>query len=166
MENIILVDENDMEIGYGEKQQVHIDGKLHRAFSIYIFNSKNELLLQKRDSSKYHSPSLWTNTCCSHPRVKEDMNHAIHRRLKEEMGFDCELSKVTEFIYKIKFDNELTEHEYLHIYKGDFDGLPIPNTKEVEDYKWMSIEDIKYDIKKNSDNYTYWFKYTMEKLYK
>ena len=165
MENIILVDKNDVVIGSGEKLQVHKDGKLHRAFSIYVFNSKGEMLLQKRHRNKYHSGGLWANTCCSHPRVGESVDKAIHRRLKEEMGFDCELTKKTEFIYKVKLDHGLTEHEYLHVYVGHFDGTPTLNPNEVEDFRWMNLDDIKNDIAIHGDNYAYWFKVTIDKLF-
>ena len=134
MERIILVDNNDVIIGYEEKQEVHVKGLLHRAFSIYIFNSNNELLIQKRHSLKYHSGGLWSNTCCSHPRENEDINIAIHRRLEEEMGISCKLEKVDEFIYKVEFENGLIENEYLHVYKGLYDSNPIINEEEVEDY--------------------------------
>jgi len=165
MENIILVDENDVAIGSGEKLQVHKDGKLHRAFSIYVFNSKGELLLQKRNINKYHSGGLWANTCCSHPRVGESLDHAVHRRLQEEMGFDCELTEKTEFIYNVKVDNGLTEHEYLHVYVGHFDGTPIANPDEAEDFKWMNLDDIKNDIMINADIYSHWIKITINKLF-
>ncbi|MDR1970098.1 MAG: isopentenyl-diphosphate Delta-isomerase [Candidatus Nomurabacteria bacterium] len=167
MEEIILVDEKDKQMGSGEKLQVHKDGKLHRAFSIYVFNSRGELLVQKRHPLKYHSGNLWANTCCSHPRVGESLDHAVHRRLKEEMGFDCELAEKTEFIYEVKFENGLSEHEYLHVYIGQFDGDPIPNKDEVVDYKWISLEDLEKDIAKNEDVYAYWLKVTMmDKIFK
>ncbi|MDD2907505.1 MAG: isopentenyl-diphosphate Delta-isomerase [Candidatus Gracilibacteria bacterium] len=156
-ENIIIVDEFDREIGVGEKMEVHEKALLHRAFSILVFNSKGELMLQQRDMQKYHSGGLWTNTCCSHPRDGEDLEHAIHRRLQEEMGFDTELTKKTELIYKAELDNELTEHEYLHVYKGFFDLEPNLNPDEAMDYKWISPNDLKIDIEKNPDAYTKWF---------
>ncbi len=166
MEEIILVDSNDNIVGYKDKQDTHMSGDLHRAFSIYIFNSNNELLIQKRNSSKYHSGGLWSNTCCSHPRKNEDLNIAIYRRLGEEMGIKCELNKVDEFIYKVELENGLIENEYLHVYRGIYDGNPIINKEEVEDYKWININDLKEDIKLNSDKYTYWLKYTLNKVFK
>lgn len=163
-EKIILVDKNDNKIGIGEKLQTHKEGKLHRGFSILIFNSKNELLIQKRAKIKYHSPGLWTNTCCSHPRKGKNLREEVKKRLKEEMGFECKLKKIFTFIYKVKFKNGLTEHEYDHVFIGKFDGKPNPNPKEVDDYKWISIEKIQKDIKKDPTKYTYWFKIIIEKF--
>lgn len=160
-EQIILVDKNDEQIGTGEKLDVHKKGLLHRAFSIYIFNTENKLMLQKRTSDKYHCGGLWTNTTCSHPRMGEKMEDAIHRRLQEEMGFDTELEKVTEFIYKVPFDNGLTEHEYLHVYFGRYNQPPDPNPKEAEDWKWITISDLEKAIETEKDSYTYWMKKTL-----
>ena len=164
-EEIILVDKNDREIGTGEKMKVHQDGKLHRAFSIFIFNSKNEMLLQKRSKAKYHCGGLWTNTCCSHPRKGELLEEATHRILREEMGFDCELKEVGDFIYKAKFNNGLTEHEYDHVFTGKFDGAPNLNPEEADDYKWIDLEKLKNEIKKNSNDFTVWFKIALEKVF-
>lgn len=164
-EKIILVDENDREIGTCEKQKTHELALLHRAFSISIFNDKDELLLQQRAFSKYHSGGLWSNTCCSHPRENETLEQAIHRRLKEEMGFDCDLIKMKEFIYKVELDHGLTEHEYLHVYKGIYNGNVEINKDEVEDYKWESLDKVKEEIKDNKDKYTYWFKETINKIF-
>lgn len=163
-DEIILVDENDCEIGVEEKMCAHEKGLLHRAFSILVFNSENEILLQQRAKSKYHCGGLWSNTCCSHPRKGEALDAVIHRRLKEEMGFDCELNKVTSFIYKTTFDNGLTEHEYLHVFAGKFDGKPVPNPQEADDWKWMSLDELRKDIQENSEKYTYWFKLILEKI--
>jgi len=163
MEEIILVDENDNEVGYGEKMAVHKEGKLHRAFSIFVFNSKGQLLLQKRAKSKYHSGGLWTNTCCSHPRKGENLLDAAHRRLKEEMGFDCELKELFGFVYKARL-GDLYEHEYDHVLIGEYDGEVKPNPEEVEDFKWVDVEEVKNDIKQNPDDYTYWFKIAFEKI--
>ena len=165
LEEIILVDKNDQEIGVGEKMKVHQDGKLHRAFSIFVFNSENEMLLQKRAKTKYHCGGLWTNTCCSHPRKGELLEKAIHRRLQEEMGFDCELKEIANFIYKAKFDNGLTEHEYDHIFTGKFNNKPKLNPEETEDYKWVSLEALKKEIKKNPESFTVWFKIAMERVF-
>jgi len=156
-EYLVLVDENDKEIGVEEKLVVHKKGLLHRAFSIFVFNSKKEVLLQKRSALKYHSPSVWTNTCCSHPRPGESLEDALHRRLQEEMGFDvCSFNKTCDFIYKKVFENGLTEYEFDHVFCGMFDGIPKINKKEVEDYKWMNIEDLDIDIKANPQRYSYW----------
>ena len=164
MEEIILVDENDNQIGTEEKQKAHIEGKMHRAFSVYIFNSKGELLIQQRAKTKYHSAGLWANTCCSHPRPGEDTEEAAHRRLKEELGIDTALKKEMEFVYKVKFDNGLTENEYLHVLTGKADVAPIPNPHEVEDWKWVSIDNLRKDIKENPGKYAYWLKITVEKI--
>ncbi len=162
-EYVVLVDEKDNKIGIEEKLQAHKDGLLHRAFSIFVFNSKGELLLQQRAKEKYHCGSLWTNTVCSHPRDNETYEKAVHRRLVEEMGFDCELEKRFCFIYKAKFDNGLTEHEYDCVFVGKYDKEPIPNPFEVMDYKWISIENLKKDVEKNPTHYTPWIKIILEK---
>ncbi len=163
-EELIIVDIKDKEIGSGEKMQVHKDGKLHRAFSIFVFNSKNELLLQKRAKIKYHSGGLWTNTCCGHPRVGEETIDAALRRLKEEVGFDCPLKETFNFIYKAKLDNNLFEHEFDHVFIGKHDQDPIPNPEEVEDWKWIDLKDLLKDVKCNPQNYTHWFNVSMEKV--
>lgn len=164
MEEVILVDEKDNQIGTEEKLQAHREGKLHRCFSIFVFNSEGKLLLQQRAKSKYHSGGLWSNTCCSHPRPGEPTEQAAHRRLKEELGFDCPLNEVFTFTYKTKFDNGLYEHEFDHVLFGRFDGSPIPNPEEVESCKWVGVEELKKDIQENPDNYTYWLKVALEKL--
>jgi isopentenyl-diphosphate delta-isomerase len=163
-EKVILVDKNDKEIGIGEKLQTHKKGELHRAFSVFVFNSKDELLLQKRAKSKYHSGGLWTNTCCSHPKPGELIEKTIHRRLKEEMGFDCNLKQIFNFYYKEKLDNIFFEHEWDYIFFGKFDGEPMPNPEEVDDWKWISLEELKKDMLKNSGNYTAWLKILIDKV--
>ena len=163
-EILILVDENDNQIGTGEKMAVHRAGTLHRCFSIFIVNSRGHLLLQKRAKSKYHSGGLWTNTCCSHPRDKESLEESIHRRLVEEMGFDCEMKEVFTFIYRAELDHGLTEHEYDHVYIGKYDGVISPNPEEADGYEWEDIETIRKDIKTNSGRYTVWSKIAIEKL--
>ncbi len=162
-EKVILVDKNDKEIGVEEKIRAHQEGKLHRAFSIFVFNSKRELLLQKRAKAKYHSGGLWTNTCCSHPTPKESMKEAIHRRLKEEMGFNCDLKKVSSFVYKVNLDNDLSEHELDHVFIGTFDGKPVPNPEEVEGWRWANTEELEKDIRENPNKYTFWFKTALDK---
>lgn len=157
-EFVILVDRDDKELGLMEKQQAHIAGLLHRAFSVFIFNSKGELMLQQRAASKYHSPTLWTNTCCSHPRENETYEQAAHRRLVEEMGFDCDLSYKFDFIYKASLDNGLTEHELDHVFIGVYDNEPKLNPDEVMAYRWVEMDDLKKDMQKNPQNYTAWFK--------
>ena len=164
MENVILVDENDTQIGIMEKMAAHIVPRLHRAFSIFIFNSKGELLLQQRALSKYHSPGLWTNTCCSHPRQGESLENATARRLMEEMGMTCEMHEVFTFIYKAPVGLGLTEHEFDHVFFGHSDAAPIINTDEVESWKYMSLDAIANDIKAHPEQYTEWFKISFEEV--
>ena len=164
-EKVILVDKNDNQVGLMSKLEAHEKGVLHRAFSIFIFNSKYELLLQKRASSKYHSGGLWTNTCCSHPREGEDTLDAANRRLDEEMGIKTSLRKVYDFIYKAELDNQLTEHEFDHVFYGVCDNDPILNKDEAEDFKWVDMETLNNDIIKNENNYTVWFKIAFEYFY-
>jgi isopentenyl-diphosphate delta-isomerase len=161
---VILVDENDNEIGIEEKMKAHEDAKLHRAFSIFIFNSKGEMLLQQRACDKYHSGCLWSNATCSHPRPGEQVEQAAHRRLKEEMGFDTELKKEFHFIYKADFDHGLTEHEFDHVFLGQYDGPINLNADEADDYKWIDLESLQQDIKRNPDDYTVWFKIAFDRV--
>ena len=164
-ENVILVDKNDNQVGLMPKLEAHQKGLLHRAFSIFIFNSKYELLLQKRASSKYHSGGLWTNTCCSHPREGEEILDAANRRLIEEMGIETSLRKVHDFIYKAELDNDLIEHEFDHVFYGIYNEDPIINDDEADDFKWIDMDSLNDDIKKNGDNYTIWFKIAFEYFY-
>lgn len=163
-EYVILVDEADQEIGHMEKMEVHRQGLLHRAFSVFVFNHKQELMIHQRASSKYHSGGLWTNTCCSHPRPGETIISAGKRRLQEEMGFTCELKNVHSFIYKASLDNELTEHEFDHILIGNYEQAPKPNPNEVQDWKWINLSDLKLSLDGNPEQYTYWFKIAFSKL--
>ena len=165
-DKVILVDNNDNQIGLMPKLEAHEKGVLHRAFSVFIFNNHGELMLQRRALTKYHSPGLWTNTCCSHQRDGESNISSGKRRLNEEMGFDTELFEKTSFIYKAKFDNGLIEHELDHIIVGNYNQSPIINSFEVDSWKWMSMEDIKNNIKDQPYNYTAWFKIIFEKYYK
>lgn len=165
-ERVILVDRLDREIGTEEKLKAHREGKLHRAFSVFIFNGKRELLLQKRSGTKYHSAGLWTNTCCSHPRPGESHHCAARRRLNEEMGFDCELTELFSFIYQADLDNNLVEHELDHVFVGRYDGQLMPNPNEVDDWKWMDIEKLKQDVEENPEHYTYWFKLVLDRVLK
>lgn len=165
VEHVILVNEKDQEIGLMPKLEAHQKAVLHRAFSVFIFNSENELMLQQRASNKYHSPNLWTNTCCSHQRSGESNIQAGTRRLYEEMGFTTSLKEITSFIYKAPFDNGLTEHELDHIMVGYYNEDPVINSDEVEDWKWMKIEDVKKDISLNPDLYTAWFKIIFKNFY-
>ncbi|HLT33054.1 MAG TPA: isopentenyl-diphosphate Delta-isomerase [Aquaticitalea sp.] len=164
-ENVILVNENDEPMGTMEKLEAHEKAVLHRAFSVFIFNEKNELMLQQRAAHKYHSPNLWTNTCCSHQRVGESNAQAGMRRLEEEMGFVTDLKDTISFIYKAPFDNGLTEHEFDHILVGNYNSEPKINPEEVADWKWMSLEDVKDDIREHPEIYTEWFKIIFEKFY-
>jgi len=161
-EFVVLVDQDDQKLGLMEKQQAHVAGLLHRAFSVFVFNSEGKLMIQQRAADKYHSPTLWTNTCCSHPRDNESYEEAAHRRLMEEMGFDCDLDYKFNFTYKAHLDNDLTEHELDYVFIGLFDGEPKLNPKEVMAYRWIDLEDLKNDIEANPQDYTAWFKIIFE----
>jgi len=165
-DKIILVNKKDKEIGSEFKMKAHKDGKLHRAFSIFVFNSKGDLLLQKRSFKKYHSGGLWTNTCCSHPKPGETIMIAAHRRLKEEMGFDCNLKEIFSFIYKSKLNQKIIEHEFDHVLIGEFNEKPKININEVEDSKLVNLDFLASDIKQHPDDYTYWLKKCYRKLIK
>lgn len=164
MKMLILVDENDNEIGTEEKMKAHREGKLHRAFSIFVFNSDGELLLQKRAPDKYHSGGLWTNTCCSHPTPGEEMTSTVHRRLEEEMGFDCELKKAFHFIYRAELTNGLVEHEYDHVFSGIYDGKVRPNPKEVMDFRWVDLNALEKDLAAHPEVYTPWLRDSFFKI--
>ena len=166
-EKVILVNEKDIEQGTMNKMEAHEKGKLHRAFSVFLFNDKGELLMQKRASGKYHSPELWTNTCCSHPRPNEDLKSAGLRRLYEEMGIkDAEIKKEFSFIYKEDVGQGLTEHEYDHIFFGIYSGEPKINEHEVCEWKYISLDQLKQEIQINPANYTIWFKILFDKVKK
>jgi isopentenyl-diphosphate delta-isomerase len=164
-EQVILVNGQDEQIGLMPKMEAHKKGVLHRAFSVFIFNSKNELMLQQRAAHKYHSPLLWTNTCCSHQRDGETNIEAGTRRLSEEMGFTTALKEVTSFIYKAPFDNGLTEHEFDHVMTGFYEMDPVINKEEVEAWKWMPVEAVKSNIESNPEIYTAWFKIIFKNFY-
>lgn len=164
-EQVILVDRNNNKIGLMPKMEAHEKALLHRAFSVFVFNDENELLLQQRAREKYHSPELWTNTCCSHQRDGESNIEAGKRRLKEEMGFDCELEEIFSFIYKAPFDNGLTEHELDHVMVGRYNLDPEINHEEVEHFRWMKLEDVKKDIEDHPERYTEWFKIIFKESY-
>ena len=164
-EKVILVDKNDNQIRLINNIEAHEKALLHRAFSVFVLNDKNELMLQQRAHHKYHSPLLWTNTCCSHQREKETNIQAGTRRLREEMGFETELKEMFHFIYKAPFDNGLTEHELDHVMIGYYNDVPMINDDEVESWKWMKIEDVKNDMIENPDIYTVWFKIIFDKFY-
>ena len=164
-ENVVLVDRNDNPMGLMPKLEAHEKGVLHRAFSVFILNQKGQLMLQRRALDKYHSPGLWTNTCCSHPRESESNIEAGVRRLKEEMGFTTPLKPMFSFIYKSKFDNGLTEHEFDHVLLGYYDKSPFINAIEVSEWKWMSLEKIILEIKNKPEDFTVWFKIIFERFY-
>lgn len=157
-EFVVLVDEQDGQTGTMEKLQAHVEGRLHRAISVFIFNSKNELLLQQRADGKYHSAGLWTNTCCSHPRPGEDTHSAAVRRLEEEMSITCALTKVFDFVYKAPFANGLTEYEYDHVYKGSCDDVPVPDDNEVGSWKYVTQAQLTAEMSDSPDRFTEWFK--------
>ncbi len=157
-EEVILVNEQDEQTGTIEKMEAHRKALLHRAFSVFIFNGKGEMLLQQRALGKYHSPGLWTNACCSHPRPGEEVETAALRRLKEEMGIETSLKKIFDFIYRTEFDNGLTEYEFDHVFIGDYPGLFEPDKREVKDYCFRSMEDISQDLIRYPEKYSSWFK--------
>jgi len=165
-EHVILVNEQDEQIGLMPKMEAHEKALLHRAFSVFIFNEQNELMLQQRALDKYHSPGLWTNTCCSHQRDGESNIQAGKRRLQEEMGFVVDLQESISFIYKAPFDNGLTEHEFDHVLLGKFNDAPEVNPEEVASWKWMSLNAIKEDMTVHPELYTAWFKIIFSKFYK
>lgn len=162
--DIILVNEKDESTGTASKMEVHEKGLLHRAFSVFIFNSNGDLLLQQRAMNKYHSPGLWTNTCCSHPRPGEEIKAAAERRLKEEMGFEAPLEKVFDFIYKAEVENGLTEHEFDHVFVGEYDGPVQFSGEEVMEYEFRSIKDIAGSLKARPQEYTTWFRIAFPRI--
>ena len=166
MEQVILVNEQDQQIGIMEKMAAHLVPRLHRAFSIFIFNTDNQLLLQQRAFTKYHSPGLWTNTCCSHPRNGESLEQATSRRLQEEMGMTCEMHEVFTFIYKAPVGLGLVEHEFDHVWFGTSNATPVINTEEVASWKYMSLDDIAADMKAHPEQYTEWFKISFDEIKK
>lgn len=165
-EIIVLVDEKDNPVGYEEKMKAHSNGgQLHRAFSIFIYNSKNEMLLQLRSAAKHHFQNLWSNPCCSHPRKGEQLEKAAHRKLKQEFGFDTELKERFSFVYKAEDPKSgLTEHEFDHVFVGRYDGVPSPNPKEIDDWKWVKPAELERELLKNPDHYTPWLKIAFDRL--
>lgn len=162
---VVLVDKSGKEIGKEEKLKAHQEGKMHRAFSIFIFNKKGELLLQKRAESKYHSSGLWSNTCCSHPRTGFDLREEAKKRLKEEMGIEADLKEIFSFIYKKKV-GDLIEHEFDYVFIGKFNGNPKPDKKEVGGWKWINKNYLERDIKENPEKYTPWLKIILNKTFR
>ena len=163
-QQVILVDKNNRVKGFEEKIKTHKEGKLHRAFSIFIFNSKEELLIQQRAKTKYHSGGLWSNTVCSHPKPNETYQRAVHRRLREEMGFDCKLKKIFCFVYTANLQNGLIENEYDCVFIGKFDGKPKPDPGEIMDCEWISIKELKKRISSNPNSFSVWLKIALERI--
>jgi isopentenyl-diphosphate Delta-isomerase len=155
--DVVLVNEKDEVIGQAEKLKAHQEGLLHRAISILVFNSAGKLLLQQRALEKYHSGGLWTNTCCSHPAPDESLEQAVHRRLQFEMGFDCVLNHHFSFLYRASFENGLIEHEFDHVFVGQYDAPPQPNPEEVADFAWVTLPELYADMAQRPDRYTPWF---------
>lgn len=165
-EQVILVNENDIQIGLADKLSTHRRGALHRAFSVFVFNNKKELLLQQRAAVKYHAANLWANTCCGHPRSGESVCDAAHRRLREELGFDCKLKEVFSFVYKIKLDKEMWEHEFLHVFIGIHngeDGKICPDPNEVQALRWTNIAAVKRELEESPKIFAPWFPLSFEK---
>ncbi|WP_432712040.1 isopentenyl-diphosphate Delta-isomerase [Pedobacter sp.] len=163
-EQVILVDQDDQQIGVMEKMKAHYSGSLHRAFSVFIFNTKGELLLQQRALNKYHSPGLWTNSCCSHPRPGEKTLDAAHRRLEEEMGLNCLLTYGFHFTYQASFSNELIEHEFDHVFFGLTDLMPVPNADEVASFKYINLESLAVELQQSPTNYSAWLNICFPKM--
>jgi isopentenyl-diphosphate delta-isomerase len=156
-QQVILVNEKDEPVGIAEKMEAHQKGLLHRAFSVFVFNEKGEMLLQQRAKHKYHSGALWTNTCCSHPAPGEDTLNAAVRRLHEEMGFETKLEKIFDFVYKTEFDNGLTEYEFDHVFTGQYDGEITINKDEVMNYRYSRMQEIRGSLQQEPESYTKWF---------
>lgn len=161
-EQVILVDKNDVEVGVAEKQEAHLQGWMHRAFSVFIFDDDEKLILQKRAVTKYHSPGLWTNTCCGHPRPGEQVKNAAMRRLNEEMGLTCELSELYSFSYTTTLENNLIENEYDHVFIGFTNQLPKLNPQEASGFRKVAIAEVRKEISANPNEFTYWFKLCMQ----
>ncbi len=164
MDQVILVDHSGKEIGLEEKLAAHQKGLLHRAFSVFVFNSKGELLLQRRADDKYHSGGLWSNTCCSHPMPGEEIADAAHRRLREEMGFDCPLEEIFSFTYKTPVSEGLIEHEFDHVFVGKFEDSPRPAPQETSDWRWTSPDKLRVAFEEHPEQYTYWLKRALDRV--
>ncbi len=163
-EEVILVDEQDKAIGAGPKLEVHADGRLHRAFSVFVFNRAGQLLMHQRAETKYHSGGLWTNTCCGHPRPGESVADAASRRLGEEMGFDCELIEIGVFTYRAELDHDLIEHEIDHVFTGRYDVDPSPAPEEVQAWEWVEVADLRERLIAEPERFTAWFPFALRAL--
>jgi isopentenyl-diphosphate delta-isomerase len=161
-EQVILVDEHDRELGSSGKLRAHLEGALHRAFSVFVFDAAGRLLLQKRARAKYHSGGLWSNTACGHPRPGELTAAAARRRLREEMGLDCELREAFDFLYRVELGGELIEHEYDHVFVGRSEGTPAPDPAEVEDWEWVTMGELRRGLREEPSRYSYWLKVAAE----
>jgi isopentenyl-diphosphate Delta-isomerase len=163
-DHVILVDGNDVAVGRLDKMRAHREGRLHRAFSVFVTNRHGELLLQKRAATKYHSGGLWSNTCCSHPRPGETTDAAALRRMREEMGFVCPIQPLFRFIYRVELDRDMIEHECDYVYVGRYDGLPKPDPDEVEDWRWAAPAIIDAELEATAERYTHWFRIAWDEL--
>lgn len=163
-EQVVLVNELDEMIGVESKSRAHLLGTLHRAFSVFILNAQDQLLLQKRAQTKYHSKGLWSNSCCGHPRPGESIDTASRRRLREEMGFNSYLRKLFHFIYRADVDEGLVEYEYDHILLGFFDGTPQPDPSEIDEWRWADLKTLSADIEAHPESYTYWFRISFNRF--
>lgn len=164
MEHVILVDRHDNELGVEEKLTAHRTGRLHRAFSVLVLNDAGAMLLQRRADGKYHSAGLWSNTCCSHPRPGEGTAEAARRRLREEMGFECDLEPVHDFIYRAEVGGGLVEHEYDHVFLGRWNGEPRPDPDEVGDWRWVPLPALRREVARQPSHFTYWFRVALREL--
>jgi isopentenyl-diphosphate delta-isomerase len=164
VEQVVLVDTDDVPVGVSRKLDAHVAGLLHRAFSVFVFDDDGRMLLQQRALSKYHSAGLWSNTCCSHPRPGEDVAAAAHRRLVEEMGFDCTLDSAFAFVYRADVGGGLIEHEYDHVFVGRFAGRPVPDPREVAAWRWIAPFELHHALRLHPDRFTFWFRIAWARL--
>lgn len=163
-QSVVLVNEMDHPIGTAEKMEAHRKGLLHRAFSVFIFDNTGRMLLQKRAKEKYHGGDLWTNACCSHPSANDEIKNSAEIRLHEELGFTTSLKKIFEFKYRAEVENDLIEHEYDHVFAGEYNGSIHPNPNEVSDYCYKDISEIKKSLAENPSQFTFWFKMAFPKV--
>ena len=163
-ERVLLVNRQDEVIGIEDKMRAHLLGTLHRAFSVFVINSAGKLLLQRRAATKYHSRNLWSNTCCGHPRPEETIARASRRRLREEMGLELNLKEVFSFVYRANLEDGLIENEYNHVLVGVFEGVPKPDPAEISEWRWVDLQEVSGDLKKNPANYTYWFRISFDRF--